>query len=273
MNGSNLLIAVFCATVAFFLGLLTATLLQGGDHKMLFDLTVAGIGSFGGAVAGGYSAFALEERRRQREQHDRQIAAANVALVTLSSMWSVLYNYEKKIIRKAIADDQSPDPLWLRIRPGVSRREALTFNIENLVFLLKTSDPMALHELILQGQRYFDLNEAIDMLAQTRGPVLERMEAAGVGLTGDPTRDELIAVIGPLGVTQLSTLTKGLIEYLYRCMADMTAFHRRLQSLLRAEFGEDEVKAIALEDFAAELPMPVPAWIERAVKKCDWRIS
>jgi hypothetical protein len=264
MNGSNLLTAVFCTFVAFFLGLLTAILLQGSDHKMLFDLTIAGTGSFGGAVAGGYSAFALEGRRRQREQRDRDIAAANVALVTLSSMWSALYNYEKQIVRKQIADEQSPDPLWLRVRPSASHRQALSFDVANLVFLLKSSDPEVLPELILQGQRYLDVNEALERLESVRNRALERMEASRVGATGHPTRKELVSAIGPLGVSQLSTLTKNLIDYLYRCMADMTTFHGRFQRLLQSELGEQSVRVFALQDFAGELPMSVSEWIERA---------
>ena len=269
----TVLAVVIAVPVAFFLGVL-GTLFLGGDHKVVLDIAVAAVGSFGGAIAGGYAAFALEERRRQRERRDRQIAAANTALVTLTSMWNALYGYESNVVRPAIADESMPEPLWLRLRTTVGYRPQLTFNMDELVFLLRTSDSMALMDLTMQEQRYQDINNALEVRDRLLAEALERMETHGLGRDGLPTHEQIAQAVGPFTVSRLRTTTKVLITNLYRTMKDMSEFHGRFQRVLRTEFGEQDVRTFELNDFTSEIkPANLDGWVSRAMAKCEFKWS
>jgi hypothetical protein len=66
----TVLAVVVGVPIALFVGFLCAQVIPGGDHRILADVAIAAVGSFGGAIAGGYSAFALEGQRRKRKERD-----------------------------------------------------------------------------------------------------------------------------------------------------------------------------------------------------------
>jgi hypothetical protein len=130
-----------------------------------------------GALVGATSAFLLESWRRARQQIRHNIGAANIALLTLNSMWWELFNYESQVVRPRISDKGKEAPLWIKIRPAVGRAPDLKFEISALGFLLHSNKPELLPKLILQEQRYRDFYAGVAQRDAALARAGDRMDA------------------------------------------------------------------------------------------------
>src|SRR5688572_4869761 len=233
--------------------------LLGSSNSSWWDFGIA----VTGALLGAGSAFLLEALRRTRHERRQQIAAGNLALLTMFRMWFEIYNYEKRIIREAVNKGDGI-PLWLRISVLARTPADLRFNASDLVFMLRTADPPRLALTILQESRYHELFHAITLRNVVLTKAQEKMAGGGVGIATDPTDKELIDAIGIPDIAKLRTLTLGIIDGVYKNLVDMRTEYHALIKMLVGHFGEKNIVPFALEEnFPAELEIPVENWLIR----------
>jgi hypothetical protein len=238
-------------------------------HDQTFFATLAG------AFAGACAAFLLESMRRAREEKRRKIGAANIALLTLSSMWWELYNYESQVVRPKISDRLREVPLWLKISPAVRRAPDLKFDIPALGFLLHSVNPEVLPELVLQEQRYRDFVAGVEQRDAAISRARDRMDAKNIGAERYATDAELKDVIGIRGIGELRTMTAGMIRAMYQTLEDMAAVYGQLLNALRRDFGKQNIKAFELEQskLNGDLKPSPAAWVKAAIAECNSRPS
>jgi len=222
------------------------------------------LGAIVGAFGGAYLAFKLETKRRAGEEIRRRIGAANVALLTLHSMWWDLASYESQVVRKAIK--RSPEvPLWLRIAPATRKVSDLGFDASSLVFLLEFDASDLLPDVLLQEQRYRDFYSGLELRDTVMSRARESMERERIGARRHATDQELLDAIGLRGIAELRTVTAGLLSNIYRTLEDMAVTYKRLCATAEIALGKSNIRALDLPVLADELKVPTADWVKSAI--------
>lgn len=155
------------------------------------------------AFAGAYFAFLFERNTRKREETERQVAAGNLALFTLSQIWNILHHYETTVIGTW---KNKPDA-WLNMPESESIvNDDLKFQSRELAFLFHTHAEV-LQLVTLEGDRFRFLAHGID----TRNSLIRDRVAPNVAFGVEIAQDDLVKAIGEDAVRKLQIITPGII--------------------------------------------------------------
>ena len=195
------------------------------DCGFLLDVTKTLIGTAAGAILGVGTAF-LTWRIQQRRI---DLAAGNVAVVTLAHCLSTL-----RMVARAVREEQEEVrqpgvPAWMKVRaPHVAFKRDLALDLKQLAFL--ADKPELLQELSLAERLYFDLAETID---EYRRVHLQIQQATGTAFQSDTvvTSAQVEKVAGGHLIAQANTLLAAILEHLERD----EEVYRRVANQLSAE--------------------------------------
>jgi hypothetical protein len=241
--------------------------LAGHGDTWFTTLWATAVGAFVGAAV----AFAIDWLRRIREEKRRRIGAANVALLTLKSMWWEFYNYESQVVHPALVDDRRELPLWILIRPAVRQASNLQFDISALSFLLELEQPDLLPKLVLQERRYREFGTGLEQRDVVMARVRDLMAARQIGATRYATDEELKQAIGVRGIGEVRTSTAAIVRALYLNLHEIASTYYELLLVLRKQFGKKAIVAFDLEQAKMEATLtPTPQeWAEAAIARVN----
>lgn len=116
---------------------------------LLFSAIAATLGATAGAVA----AFRMEQRRRDREKTDLQIADGRRLLLDLFSIWNDLVQFKKEVIDEL--RDPDPQQAWFQMKAIIYPfTPGDRLNINRMEFLLGTDGSQLAADMLIERQRY-----------------------------------------------------------------------------------------------------------------------
>ncbi|SEI44145.1 hypothetical protein SAMN04244579_00477 [Azotobacter beijerinckii] len=192
---------------------------------------LAALASLAASFAGAWAAFALESRRRKREEEGKSIGAANRAIYTVFTLWNVLEQYRKEVLEPFRG---KPDA-WLNLaaNPTIPVGDS-KFQAGDLQFLLQTTHANIFATLLLEEQRF---GLAIDLIRSRSSLVLEEvfpaMAAAGIGV-GQPMHQAHVEQALGIDVThKLKQLTVAIYTNVDEDLVSLRTTYEQFRKVLQ----------------------------------------
>lgn len=225
----------------------------GTSHSWLLDLGIAALGTAFGALSGSWFSYRLERLARQKELHDRNIAAGNIALAQLYKYWHSLVSYKVAHI-EAVGSIALP---WIHGPASYPRdiRDSVRFDIPSLSFLLFPEQELIPSLMVLQTN-----NRSIFQLMERRFHLLEEVSKIKLpNTTGE--RDEgywTIALQGShVKVSELKAIYNNINLAVNQELVAIKQITERVQqsicnkypdaknTLINPDFNEDAIREMA----------------------------
>jgi hypothetical protein len=174
-NSGIALSVLVASVVMFFSGSLFARIFPDGDSKPFSDLLIAAIGAFAGAAAGVWIGLSVDRKRREQETEDRRVEAANIAIHTLSQIYSYSRDYANQIL---IPLSVHPNR-WYEISRSELRAPPLKpFDIDRLAFLFEGEHKNLPSRLSIDFVRYEGLLYTMRRAQQINEEIQAKARAA-----------------------------------------------------------------------------------------------
>jgi hypothetical protein len=208
-NSGILFAVLFTGVVTFFVGALLAKVYPDGDSKPLYDLAIAAIGAFAGATAGVWIGLSVDKKRREQETEDRRVEAANIAIFSLSQIYSHISEYNQRVIAPRANDPRR----WYEISRAMMTPPTIPpFDVDRLAFLFEGPYKN------LMGRLSIDFVRFEGFLGLVRSAWDWNMQAQQLCAAQDtPPQNtmEIEKLIGHVRLSALSNCTDGIIEYVH----------------------------------------------------------
>lgn len=206
---------------------------------------------------GAWAAFALENRRRKREEKEKNVGAANRAVHTVFSMWNVLEQFRKESLESM----RGRHDAWLNLAahpaPPV---DDFKFRADDLQFLLQTSHANLFATLLLEEQRF---RLAMDLIRARSNLILEHvfpaMASAGFAVGKPADQAKVEQAIGIDTTHKLKQLTAAIYTNVDEDLISLRNIYDQLSQAMKKDFPKH--KLIGLE-FQVDKTMP-----NKALKK------
>ncbi len=242
---------------------------------------------FWAALFGALAAFLLGAMGQWWAEMRRRQTAGNLALITLSQMYSQIENLrhhflDQEATRAANALKRQPFTLEIRAAIGLSE-QTLQLQLNDLGFLADSHDPDILNRLLTVERAFTSMLGLVKRHSQLQAEVQERMSKIDPEGTRAFHIQELPALVGGPLVFQTDDTVIGLMDGLPDTRDSLIAIARQLRSALRMQlpiarfldFGPAPRSRIV--DQPPELPPPslgrrLVRWtFDFLFKRCDWR--
>lgn len=184
------------------------------------------IAAFGGA----WLAFRLERKRRDDDEIQKRVGAANRALYTLFNFWNILEQFRKEEIEPFRG---KPD-VWLNLPATVSSKYGLTtFEAGEVSFLLQTENPMVFAALLLEEQRFAQAVHMIELRSSmVLNQVFPRFAAAGVKVGTKLLEPDVERIVGIDTVHKLKVLGEAIVSNVDADLKSIVATHDQLRTAM-----------------------------------------
>ena len=169
---------------------------------------IAGIGTLFATFIGAWLAFQFAKAQRDRERAEKEIAAGNRALYTLTAIFNQTYQHQEDIV----APIRGRDDAWLNMAATSPLTENVGFDLTDLSFVLQAK-PEVFSQVLLEEQRFKLLAHMISEHASLMlNIVWPRLETAGIGM-GELRPDEYVKnTLGPGIVRRLERGSAAIIK-------------------------------------------------------------
>lgn len=128
------------------------------NAKHAWDFGIAAIGAFAGTLAGAWVAVRGDRERRKQETQDRHVEAANVAIFSLSLIYTYAVEYHMRIIEPVKNDPGR----WYPISRAMLPPPLLApFDVGRLAFLFEGPNKSVPNRLAIEFVRFAGLLEVI----------------------------------------------------------------------------------------------------------------
>ena len=173
------------------------------------DRIAAAVGSILGTFLGAWLAFTFATFTRNQTRNDENVAAGNLALFALLSMYNKTKQYQNEIVHSY----RNRQDAWLNLPvTDPLNLGSLSLDVKSLAFVAQ-SFPTTFADVMLEEDRF---NLVASMVTTHRVLSLEqiwpRLTEAGVKMGGKHALSELEALLGPAIVQQASVTTAGIIS-------------------------------------------------------------
>ena len=140
---------LFAVNLFFFLAPEIAFVTWVGKAGISGKELLTGVGALIGSFVGAWFAFRFAQYQRKQEKHNGEVAAGNLALFTLTVMFSELRQHQKEIVEpyRGKAD------AWLNLHVSQPLNPNLRFEIKDLVFVMQ-ADAAVFQQLLLEESRF-----------------------------------------------------------------------------------------------------------------------
>lgn len=218
------------------------------------NLIINSMATLAAAFAGAWAAFQFEHSRRKRETVEQHIAAANLALYTVSNLWNVLFQFQKEVINAVRGQSDA----WLNMSATLPTRYGLTsFQADNLSFLLRTEHAQTYSELLLEEQRFWIVVHQIEMRSSiVLDQVFPRFAAANVSVGKTLTEAQIEKIVGIDVVHKLKQLTAGIIEHVDQDVESLRGIHDRFRTSMKKIYPKEKFLLFNFEKTGANSSTP-----------------
>ena len=204
-------LAFFAINVIFFLAPLMTLLVIARNFFGVKEVATGIIGLIGTLFAtfiGAWLAFRFARIQRDREKIEKEVAAGNRALFTLTQMYDQTAQHQKEIV-----DEVRKKPLpWFSLPVALPLNENLSFDTQGLLFLLQGS-ARVFQQLLLEESRFKLLAYKVEEHRTTNYTLVwPRLEGAGIKLGEARSVEDLKNILGPAGVNRLKVIGEGIIK-------------------------------------------------------------
>ena len=193
----------------------------------LIDPAAILVAAFGGA----WLAFRLERKRRDDDEIQRRVGAANRALYTLFNFWNILEQFRKE----AIEPLRGKHDQWLNMPATVPTKYGLTaFEAGELSFLLQTENAMVFSTLLLEEQRFAQAVHMIELRSSiVLNQVFPRFATAGVRVGGTLLEPDVEKIIGNDTVHKLKVLGESIVANVDANLKSIVTAHDQLRAAMK----------------------------------------
>ena len=200
-----------------------------------FNILTSGLVACLGALVGALAAFRLEVLRQQKSHRRQQVAAANRAIFTLGQMLIRLLEIKHQCI-----DPSKQDTLrHVTIRPTIELNSPLKFDVAELTFLLETSQPDLLNQLLLQERRYRGFIDGWNHRSAVHLDKLQpKLERAGFA-DGNYEQQEIENALGSALTANMIALTDELVKQNDDAIRSIKDFSEELNKELKKLFPKE----------------------------------
>jgi len=200
---------------------------------------IAGSKEFAAALGGAGAAFLLEAMRRWWADNSKKQASINMALLSLSQMYTVLKNYHDQVFvdaRPALEKElgHDPPPFYYKAAIGTGDQQ-LRIKYEELGSLLRSYDPDVLSRLLAAERCYLSGRALMDEHALLHRE-FQRRAAADPSTATASTIGAIKGIVGPDLYGQLEATVEGLQEGLPKDYATISTVGRQVREVARMQF-------------------------------------
>ncbi|PZS90838.1 hypothetical protein [Stenotrophomonas maltophilia] len=196
---------------------------------------ISAFATLAAAFFGAMFAFRLQQREKDRERRELQIARANEALQRVIRMLNIVGDYRTKVVDpvrhmgQAAAVSMKPT-----LSEDVSRER---FDVADLSFMVTKEEQQAVFDLWLEERRFHTLMQAIDRRTKIHLDEYQPIaEAKKLHERRDLTLDALRTEVGPRVIDGLTALTSYIIKDVDDTLASLTAAKDTLRAVLKLRF-------------------------------------
>ena len=212
-----------------------------------FNILTSGLVACLGALVGALTAFRLEVLRQNKSQRRQQVASANRAIFTLGQMLITLLEIKHQCI-----DPSKQDTLrHVTIRPTIELNSPLKFDVAQLTFLLETSQPDLLNQLLLQERRFLGFIDGWNHRSALHLNELQpKLERAGFE-DGDFEQQDIKNALGQALTANMIMLTDELVQQNDDAIRSINEFSEKLGKELNKLFPKEhfsEFQTVKEED-------------------------
>lgn len=189
------------------------------------------IATLAAAFGGAWLAFRLERKRRDDDEVQKRVGAANRALYTLFNFWNILEQFRKEAIEPLRG---KPDA-WLNMPATVPSKYGLTaFEAGELSFLLQTENAMVFSALLLEEQRFAQAVHMIELRSSiVLNQVFPRFAAAGVKVGTTLLEPDVERIVGLDTVHKLKVVGEAIITNVDADLKSIVAAHDQLRAAVK----------------------------------------
>lgn len=229
-NSGMTLAVLLTGVVTFFVGALLARVYPDGNSKPLYDLAIAAIGAFAGAAAGVWIGLSVDRKRREQETEDRRVEAANIAIHSLSQIYSYSWDYNRQVIKPLASH---PDRWYEISRSELPAPTLQPFDVDRLAFLFEGPYKNLPAQISIDFVRYEGflyilrraqaINEEIQAAARARSTG-EPMARSAIQLCNKATKETLVRAVDTL-IDHNSRLTLSVMNVALDLRAALLAMY------------------------------------------------
>ncbi len=214
------------------------------DEKTV-ELLVTSAATLVAAFAGAWAAFLLEASREKHTTKQRHVAAANRALYTIFNLWNVLSQFQKEVIKPI----KGASDAWLNMSATFPSSHGLvSFQADELAFLLQTGHAGTYAELLLEEQRF---GIAIRLIEERSSLVLNqvfpKLAAGGVPVGGSVPLPQLEHLLGTDVVHRLKQLTAGITQNVEEDIASLRAAYEKLREAMNMLYPKETLVRVEFD--------------------------
>lgn len=207
-NSGILFAVLLTGVVTFFVGALLARVYPDGDPKPLYDFFIAAVGSFAGAGVGVWIGLSVDKKRRDQETEDRRVEAANIAIFSLSRMYSHMAEYNLRVIGPQLENPHR----WYEISRAMMPAPTIEpFDVDRLAFLFEGSYRNLMGQLSLEFVRFAGF---LDLRHEAWKKNMEVQQRCSAEPKPPESPMEIENLIGRVMLSTLSNYSNGIIDYI-----------------------------------------------------------
>ena len=241
------LAVLFTGVVAFFLGVIIARVFPSGDPKPLTDLMIAAVGALAGTAAGAWIALHGDRQRRSQEREERNVMAANIAILQLGRVMNYLDQYTRDVINP----DRTTNLRWfLMARKILKASDNIRVDIGTLGFLFASADANVPNDVGVEFERFEQILSMIDQVKRLLEQAHARMEE--LRIIEGATPQEIEGACGRRIVTPMKSLTDSIVDHVDRSSVSVLATARRVHAATRAMYPDSRVISFAAKTAVVE---------------------
>jgi hypothetical protein len=210
---------------------------------------LAAIAALVASFAGAWAAFRFESRRRNREEDDKRIGAANRAIYVVYHYWNILEQFRKEVLEPHRG---RPDA-WLNLAAHPAIAEPTDRFLPNdLQFLLQVEQADTYVTLMLEEQRFL---LALGLISARSSLVLNevfpKMAAAQIGIRQAVPQDQIERILGVDVSHKLKEITAALYKNVDEDLASLRAAHDKLRSTMKSLYPKKKFLQVVFEEKSA----------------------
>ena len=198
---------------------------------ILFKDFLPAIATLLAAFLGAWFAFILENRKKERELEDKNIAAGNRALFVLIRQLNVLLVFQKQ----AIEPVRNHPGIFIAMEPLLPRTyDSLKFDVDSLSFLLETDYRQVLMEIMIEELSFQETIRAINERSRIHfTQVQPLMEKAGIIEGGEYKNSDFERILGNRLYLHLRRLTDAVVDHVDKTVISLRKMSEELRNVLR----------------------------------------
>ncbi|MDP1708139.1 MAG: hypothetical protein Q8L89_03630 [Gammaproteobacteria bacterium] len=194
------------------------------------------------AFAGAWFAFYLQDKKECRKERNQRVSSINQALFTLARQYRALCNMKEDL------DAFKDDNLRFVNAPALTTNDSqdIRVKIDNLHFLLESSNPNLLMEVTLEQERFEMALKAIQLRSDFHiGELQPVFVSLGIKNGVPISLDEISQKLGPRLVGTLRNQTDQMYSNVYESCGSTLDVLNKLRTFAKQTFPKDKFIGVA----------------------------